>query len=141
MLSTSVLLERRSHDGNRCAFSSRINYYQFAGGEESVVRDKIALLKRMGHEVELYARHNRDLGEANAGAQALWSRRTLREAGGILASFQPHVLHLHNTFPVISPAVLLGWPIPPAAPGGGSDAAQLPALVYRAVADVGGAKR
>jgi len=84
------------------------NRYRFAGGEESVVGDEIELLKRMGHEVAVYARDNKDLsdiGALSAGFQTLWSGRTIREVGGILDSFRPHILHVHNTFPLISPAI------------------------------------
>jgi len=84
------------------------NRYQFAGGEEAVVRDEIELLRGMGHEVAEYTRDNKelpDMGALSAGAQALWSRRTVSEVGAMLGSFRPDILHVHNTFPLISPSI------------------------------------
>ncbi|MGH8511609.1 MAG: glycosyltransferase family 4 protein [Gammaproteobacteria bacterium] len=82
--------------------------YQHRGGEESVVEAEIALLESHGHEVETYFRHNDDIASSSGMAvvgQALWSARTTREIGSRIAAFHPDVIHTHNTFPLISPAL------------------------------------
>ncbi|MBC7621906.1 MAG: glycosyltransferase family 4 protein [Aeromicrobium sp.] len=84
------------------------NSYQHFGGEDAVVDMEIALLRSHGHAVQLYQRHNDELHAlpaATAAASALWSRRSAREVGAVCADFQPDLVHVHNTFPLISPSI------------------------------------
>jgi glycosyltransferase involved in cell wall biosynthesis len=84
------------------------NAYQHFGGEDAVVDMEIALLRSRGHAVQLYQRHNDELQSlpaATAAATALWSRRSAREVDAVCAAFQPDLVHVHNTFPLISPSV------------------------------------
>ncbi|MGJ7917618.1 glycosyltransferase family 4 protein [Massilia sp. LXY-6] len=84
------------------------NAYQQAGGEDAVVRAEVALLRRHGHEVRTYWRSNDELldaGHARAGLSAIWSRRTAQDIENICALFAPDVIHVHNTFFVVSPSV------------------------------------
>jgi glycosyltransferase involved in cell wall biosynthesis len=84
------------------------NAYQHFGGEDAVVSMEIALLRSRGHQVQLYQRHNDELSAipaATAAATALWSRRAAREVGAACAAFQPDLIHVHNTFPLISPSI------------------------------------
>lgn len=84
------------------------NAYQHIGGEDAVVQAEIALLRNYGHQVQVYQRHNDDVRRMSAAATALaalWSRQSVREAARICEQFQPDVIHAHNTFPLISPAL------------------------------------
>jgi glycosyltransferase involved in cell wall biosynthesis len=84
------------------------NAYQLRGGEDAVVRSEVELLQSHGHEVRLYSRHNDEIpaqGRLRTAAQALWSARTTREVGELLGRWRPDVVHAHNTFPLISPAL------------------------------------
>ena len=84
------------------------NAYQQRGGEDAVVEAEAALLRSRGHEVLEYRRHNDELastGRAQAAAGTLWSRRTVHEVGALLRDTRPDVLHVHNTFPLISPSL------------------------------------
>lgn len=84
------------------------NRYQLPGGEDAVVDAEIELLRSRGHDVEAYVRHNRDLQEMKplkAVSETFWSRRTTRDMAGLIASFQPDVIHVHNTFALISSSV------------------------------------
>ncbi len=84
------------------------NAYQQRGGEDMVVDSEVALLRQGGHEVDLLLRHNDELahvGRATAALDTLWSRRTVREVGERIAAFRPDVVHVHNTFPLISPSL------------------------------------
>lgn len=84
------------------------NAYQQRGGEDGVVESEIALLRAHGHEVAEYRRDNREvagMSKSALAANTLWSGRTLREAGCLIAEFRPDVIHAHNLFPLISPSL------------------------------------
>ena len=84
------------------------NAYQNFGGEDAVVDMEMALLRSRGHAVQLYQRHNDELHTlpaVTAAASALWSRRSARDVDMICADFQPDLIHVHNTFPLISPSI------------------------------------
>lgn len=84
------------------------NAYQHSGGEDRVVESEIALLRAHGHEVAEYRRHNNEImgmSKPALAANTLWSRRTVHEADRLIAEFHPDVIHAHNTFPLISPAL------------------------------------
>ena len=85
------------------------NFYRWRGGEDVVVESEIDLLRRRGHAVELFTRHNDDLDERHPVALALdtvWSRRAAAALAQDIERFRPDLLHVHNTFPAISPAIL-----------------------------------
>lgn len=84
------------------------NAYQQRGGEDMVVDAEIALLREHGHTVEIYRRHNDDLNgmpRVQAAAATLWSQRSARDIGQLCRAFVPDVIHVHNTFPLISPSL------------------------------------
>jgi glycosyltransferase involved in cell wall biosynthesis len=84
------------------------NAYQQRGGEDAVVEAEVALLRQHGHEVELYSQHNdalKNMSRANAAATTIWSQRTGADMDALCERFRPDVMHAHNTFPLISPAV------------------------------------
>jgi glycosyltransferase involved in cell wall biosynthesis len=84
------------------------NGYQQRGGEDAVVQAEAALLQAHGHEVIEYRRHNDELsavGRVAAAVDTFWSRRTARDIGDSIASQAPDVIHVHNTFPLISPSL------------------------------------
>lgn len=84
------------------------NAYQYRGGEDVVVDAELALLRSHGHEAELYRRDNHELGSmsaASAAAGAIWSLRSARDIGQTCEAFRPDLIHVHNTFPLISPSL------------------------------------
>jgi len=84
------------------------NAYQHKGGEDSVVAEEIALLESHGHQVETYFRHNDDiagLASLSVAQQTLWSSRTTQEIVALIDRFRPDIIHIHNTFPLISPSL------------------------------------
>lgn len=84
------------------------NAYQQRGGEDAVVNAETELLRKHGHDVTVYQRHNRDILEMSkiaAAASSVWSRRSIQEIGALCKNFQPDVIHSHNTFPLISPSL------------------------------------
>lgn len=84
------------------------NKYQQKGGEDSVVESEVAMLRARGHEVHEFIRSNDELtgmSMASAAASALWSRDSSRRLKEALLASQADVLHVHNTFPVMSPSI------------------------------------
>ncbi|MBU1425982.1 MAG: glycosyltransferase family 4 protein [Gammaproteobacteria bacterium] len=84
------------------------NAYQHRGGEDSVVEAEISLLRSRGHDVETYLRSNDDVGGMSSLAlarQTLWSSRSWRDMAERIDSFRPDIIHVHNTFPLISPSL------------------------------------
>ena len=84
------------------------NAYQQSGGEDSVVADELALLRRKGHEVIELRRDNHEIqaiSRPSLAVQTLWSHATQDQALALLRQHRPAVVHVHNTFPLISPSV------------------------------------
>lgn len=84
------------------------NAYQQRGGEDAVVEAEVALLRAQGHEVEIYARSNDEIGDISAfklARQTLWSSHTMGGVTEMIQRFRPDVIHAHNTFPLISPSL------------------------------------
>lgn len=84
------------------------NSYQHRGGEDSVVDNEMDLLKSKGHEVRFYSRTHDEIGEVGriaAASQAMWSKQTVCDMNSILGEFRPDVVHVHNSFPLISPSL------------------------------------
>jgi len=84
------------------------NAYQQRGGEDSVMEAEVSLLKAQGHEVATWVRHNDDvrgMSRASLAAQTLWSTDTTAKVDAFVREFRPDVIHVHNTLPLVSPAV------------------------------------
>lgn len=84
------------------------NRYQQSGGEERVFESECELLKSHGHDVLRYEAHN-DTVERHTGVRlalgTTWSRKAYREIRASLERERPQIVHVHNTLPLISPAV------------------------------------
>lgn len=86
------------------------NHYQQPGGEDVVVAAEQSLLTANGHDVRLAAVDNhaiqtspwRTVKAAVEVAYASWGRQWLARH---LQDFQPDVVHVHNFFPRLTPAV------------------------------------
>jgi glycosyltransferase involved in cell wall biosynthesis len=84
------------------------NSYQHRGGEDVVVEAEVAMLRAHGHEVEFYHRHNDELKNMPLPAAALstvWAQKSVNDLDRLCQSFQPDVIHVHNTLPLISPSL------------------------------------
>lgn len=84
------------------------NAYQQRGGEDVVVEAEVELLRSKGHSVALYSRHNEEvpaLSKLQLASQTLWSHKTTSEVGRLIEQFRPAVMHVHNTFPLMSPSI------------------------------------
>ena len=82
-------------------------FYRVPGGEDRHVRDQVDLVSR-AHDVELISEANVDLAEGPAtAARMLYSRAKKQQVGAIIERFAPDVVHVHNAYPSLGPAVLL----------------------------------
>ncbi|NJP70227.1 glycosyltransferase [Streptomyces sp. C1-2] len=90
------------------------NRYRSAqpSGENKAVDQEVELLREGGHEVGLFQRHSDDiaarspLGKAAVPLLVPWNPAVRREFAARLRAERPDVVHVHNVFPLLSPAVL-----------------------------------
>jgi glycosyltransferase involved in cell wall biosynthesis len=84
------------------------NYYQQPGGEDHVFAAEAALLERHGHVVIRHTAHNASIGKLTRLALAqttIWNRGSFRQVRSLIQRERPDVLHVHNTFPLLSPSI------------------------------------
>lgn len=84
------------------------NAYQHRGGEDAVVEAEISLLQEHGHDIQTYRQHNdalKDMPRAAAAVSTIWSQRSATDIDALCRQFRPDVIHVHNTFPLISPSL------------------------------------
>jgi glycosyltransferase involved in cell wall biosynthesis len=87
------------------------NSYQQPGGEDVVFAQECQLLEGHGHEVVKYQRSNHEI-EAMSALQRLaltkdiiWSAASDRHVRDVLRAERPDLVHIHNTFMMVSPSV------------------------------------
>jgi glycosyltransferase involved in cell wall biosynthesis len=84
------------------------NSYQNPGGEDQVFAQETDLLRSHGHEVLLYRASNDQVNGKNRLvllADTIWNKQIHAELRALMHRETPDIVHVHNTFPVISPAV------------------------------------
>lgn len=84
------------------------NRYLERGGEDCVAESEISLLRVHGSEVDLFERDNSEIkriGRLRTAARAVWSQEAYVALRAQLRDGAYDVLHVHNFFPLISPAV------------------------------------
>lgn len=87
------------------------NYYQIPGGEDTVVSNERKMLEDNGHDVFMYFRHNDEIkkkgiiGKLLLPFETIYSLRTTRDIKKIVKEKKIDIVHVHNTFPLISPSV------------------------------------
>lgn len=93
------------------------NYYGSSApsGENNAVDSEIAMLRRAGHTVYLYSRMSDEIrndgwrGLVLGGLASVFNPFEILRFRGVLKRFRPDIIHVHNTFPLISPGIL--WAI------------------------------
>jgi len=87
------------------------NNYQQPGGEDTVFSQELQLLKRGGHQVLTYYRSNLEIAGYSVMkmmtlvGRMIWARETRREIASLIRSQKPDLVHIHNTFLMISPSI------------------------------------
>lgn len=80
-----------------------------ASGENRVVADEAELLSSAGHQVGLFTPEpatDSRIGNLQLGLGAIYSPQGRRQIRRAIAAVRPDVVHLHNLFPMLSPAVV-----------------------------------
>jgi glycosyltransferase involved in cell wall biosynthesis len=81
-------------------------------GEDAVVDQERALLAEAGHAVETFGRSSDDIARMSPARRATvpllvpWNPLVRSELAATLRRTRPDVVHVHNTFPLLSPAVV-----------------------------------
>lgn len=84
------------------------NRYQIRGGEDECHQAEIHLLHQRGHRVEVYEESNDRiaiLSKGEAALRTLWSKEAYQTVRQRLQQQPCDIVHIHNFFPLISPAV------------------------------------
>jgi glycosyltransferase involved in cell wall biosynthesis len=90
------------------------NRYRSAmpSGENRVVEQEGDALAAVGHEVRRFTRESDEISQwsllkkASLPARTIWNWESFHDLKAVLAEYKPEVVHVHNTFPLLSPAVL-----------------------------------
>ena len=86
------------------------NRYLEPGGEDSVVNAEVNLLRRNGHRVLQYVRHNREIAQLSNARKLLlpltttWDYESYWELRSLIRQERPAIAHCHNLLPLLSPA-------------------------------------
>jgi glycosyltransferase involved in cell wall biosynthesis len=81
-------------------------------GENMVVEREGKALEELGHEVIWFERSSDEIEQwprakkAALPARLIWSREANRDLTATLREHRPDVVHVHNTFPLLSPSIL-----------------------------------
>jgi glycosyltransferase involved in cell wall biosynthesis len=84
------------------------NSYQLPGGEDQVFAQEADLLRSHGHQVLLYQASNEQVRGKNGLVllrDTIWNRQIEGQLRALMQQETPDIVHVHNTFPLISPAV------------------------------------
>ncbi|MFF1607122.1 glycosyltransferase, partial [Amycolatopsis sp. NPDC058278] len=81
-------------------------------GENNVVDAEVTLLDEGGHQVSLFERRSDDIAamplprKAAVPLMVPWNPAVRKELAARLRASRPDVVHIHNTFPLLSPSVV-----------------------------------
>lgn len=81
-------------------------------GENNVVDQEVELLRTAGHRVEVFERRSDDIAARSLPGKAAlpllvpWNPAVRTELAARLRAGRPDIVHVHNVFPLLSPAVL-----------------------------------
>ena len=87
------------------------NTYQWPGGEDVIVEQERELLCSAGHQVIEYRRSNHEavsgslLRQISLARHAIWASDSYEDFRLLLRRERPDVVHVHNTFVMISPSI------------------------------------
>jgi glycosyltransferase involved in cell wall biosynthesis len=84
------------------------NFYQQPGGEDQVFHSELALLEQRGHKPVKLEMHNDvvdGMGKLALLGATVWHRSAAAKVRELVRAHGIDVVHFHNTFPLMSPAV------------------------------------
>jgi len=97
--------------GNPVKIALVHNTYQRAGGEDAVFEQECEMLKEAGHQVVTYTRSNWDtdgyraIRRISLAKKTVWASDSRQDFLQLLRREKPDVVHVHNTFVMISPSI------------------------------------
>ena len=86
-------------------------HYQQPGGEDVVFQQERQLLERAGHQVVTFVRRNDGLDDVSGFQRlvlvqkSIWNQDIGKEFGELLKTEKPDLVHVHNTWVMISPSI------------------------------------
>ncbi|WP_018478608.1 glycosyltransferase family 4 protein [Pontibacter roseus] len=85
------------------------NHYKQTGGEDTVFHAEAALLEQHGHQVEKLAFDNSQVNSLTEKLEAalgvVYNPKSAKQVEEKIRTFRPDVIHVHNFFPLLSPAI------------------------------------
>lgn len=87
------------------------NTYQQPGGEDVIFEQECEMLKKAGHQVVTYCRSNWEVDRYPGvkrvllAKRAIWASEIRSDFSELLRREKPDVVHVHNTFVMISPSI------------------------------------
>jgi glycosyltransferase involved in cell wall biosynthesis len=87
------------------------NFYREPGGEDVVFAQEQSLLKNKGHDVVTYTRSNDEASDESTLGRIKLLRTIVsapdskRDIAAIIQKHQPDLIHIHNSFMMISPSI------------------------------------
>ena len=85
------------------------NFYKIRAGEFSVLKNEIKLLKDNGNEVITFYKDNKNIKSFFSKIihflRIVYSRNIFNEFDNYLKQNKPDVIHVHNFFPIMTPAI------------------------------------
>ncbi|HXH09769.1 MAG TPA: glycosyltransferase family 4 protein [Alphaproteobacteria bacterium] len=109
----SASSRRGSEEGTRLKILLCHNFYQQPGGEQRAVLAAKALLEREGHQVLFFQQDSLDIESYHTREKiaffprTIFSHRIYNALLQIAAREEPHIAHVHNVFPLLSPSVYI----------------------------------
>lgn len=87
------------------------NRYKDRTGEDSVFDREVDLLRSHGNHVETFTVDNREIldnttaEKISLAKSTVWSYKSNNQIYKILSETEPHIVHVHNTLPLLSPSI------------------------------------
>jgi glycosyltransferase involved in cell wall biosynthesis len=85
------------------------NRYQIQGGEDTVVAQETEMMRARGVVVDVFEVNNETIsgawGKIDTTLHMIYSSKMREQVHARIRSFQPSVMHVHNFFPRLTPAV------------------------------------
>jgi glycosyltransferase involved in cell wall biosynthesis len=83
------------------------SFYRLRGGEDHHVEAQVELVSQ-SHDVRLIRESNVELANSpSTAARMLYSKKKKEQVKAVIDDFGPDVIHIHNTYPSLGPAVHL----------------------------------
>jgi glycosyltransferase involved in cell wall biosynthesis len=90
------------------------NFYKskYPSGENSLFKEEARLLSNKTNKIKIYKKYSDNIKNKNknllfVGISYIWNFKSQHEINKLLDKFKPDIIHIHNTFPLISNSILI----------------------------------